>query len=350
MSFFEDRTPETIKRWNEDTWLVMDRGTFFVCKAIKPEDLQLYKTLVEVNSPYIAHVYDVTVLEDRLSVVQEYVQGETLEEYLQEYGPLTEAEVFQIVLEVLDGLAQMHEKGIVHRDLTPKNIIMTRDKHVKVIDFGISRVEKQGASKDTEFLGTAGFAAPEQYGFRQTSPRTDIYAVGVLMNYMLTLNFPNEELATGKLRPVIQKCTKMDESDRYQTVEDVQRSLILLMNPEARQTASKKKMDHPNAIPGYRYNILWVNVLASIYYVIAGLIVLGSCFIGAFSLYERIISPVVFALILLAPIPILFNYRNWLEKFPMTKGRSLGAKILWQVLGCILIGVLILVLVPTTNI
>ncbi|MBQ8063438.1 MAG: serine/threonine protein kinase, partial [Clostridia bacterium] len=265
MGFFENRTPEIIKQWNDMTWLVMDRGSFYVCKVVSFEDLELYKKLVEIDSPYIARVYDVTLVQDRLCAVQEYIQGETLEEYLQEKGPLTEQVVCDVTLELLEGLGAMHDRGIIHRDLTPKNIIVTGDDHIKVIDFGISRVEKAGASTDTEFLGTAGFAAPEQYGFRQTSPRTDIYAVGVLMNYMLTLKIPNEELVEGTLRPIIEKCTRMDEADRYQSVEALQ-AVLSAMQPNPLKQARPQT---GNWLPGFRHGVLWHKVIAGIYYFFA---------------------------------------------------------------------------------
>ena len=326
MGFFENRTPEIIKQWNDMTWLVMDRGSFYVCKVVSFEDLELYKKLVEIDSPYIARVYDVTLVQDRLCAVQEYIQGETLEEYLQEKGPLTEQVVCDVTLELLEGLGAMHDRGIIHRDLTPKNIIVTGDDHIKVIDFGISRVEKAGASTDTEFLGTAGFAAPEQYGFRQTSPRTDIYAVGVLMNYMLTLKIPNEELVEGTLRPIIEKCTRMDEADRYQSVEALQ-AVLSAMQPNPLKQARPQT---GNWLPGFRHGVQWHKVVAGIYYFFALQMLLVGAAIGDFGFDGHFLIPIATALMLLAPVLILFNTGNWLQKFPLTKDHRQGTKMLWQ--------------------
>lgn len=364
MSIFGNRTPEIIKKWNENTWLVLDRGVFYVCKAALPEDMELYRKLVEVNNLYIARVFDVCVVNDRLCVVQEYVQGETLEEYLQEHGVQAESIVCSVALELCQGLKALHQRGIVHRDLTPKNIIVTTDGLVKIIDFGISRVEKVEASTDTEFLGTVGFAAPEQYGFKQTSARTDIYSLGVLMNYMLTLRFPNEELAGGKLQSVIMQCTKMDEADRYRNVDALMEELWVIdkvasqkktgnTNPKesSRSTAvaipenTKIRLDH---IPGFRHDVWWHKVVAVMYYFSVGMLVLVGPFIGDFGLDGRFLIPIAFTLMYLAPVPILFNLGNWMDKFSKTAGKPRSAQILWQSLiyfACLMIAVVLILII-----
>lgn len=86
----------------------------------------------------------------------------------------------------------MHKYSITHRDITPSNIIIGFDGVVKIIDFGISRLHKENAKHDTQVLGTEGYAAPEQFGFKQSDCKTDIYALGVLLNYMLTGHIPSE--------------------------------------------------------------------------------------------------------------------------------------------------------------
>ena len=293
MAFFEGRTPEIVKQWNSNTWLVMDRGTFYVLKTVLAEDLELYKKLILVKSPYFAKVYDVTVLEDQFVAVLEYVQGETLEQYLKSRGTLEEYTTCSIAYDICQALEQLHYFGIIHRDITPKNIIITGDGTAKVIDFGISRLEKKGATRDTEFLGTAGFAAPEQYGFSQTSPRTDIYAVGVLMNYMLTLKFPNEELASGSLRPIIEQCIHIDEADRYRNVDALKSTLrkYLSNHEEATNTAKRSESDGTefslNALPGFRHNIWWHKVVAVLYYISSFMMVLVGVPIGDYGLAGR---------------------------------------------------------------
>lgn len=339
MGIFGNRTPETIKQWNEKTWLVRDRESLYVCKAVLPDEIDLYKKLSEVSSPYIAKVIDVCVVNDTLCAVQEYVKGQTLEDYLRSQGNLSQATVRSIALQLCDGLGELHKKGIIHRDLTPKNIIVMNRQRVKLIDFGISRIERENASADTEFLGTAGFAAPEQYGFQQSTARTDIYSLGVLINYMLVGTFPNEQLASGQLRPVIVKCTKMDESDRYQTTNELARTLMMWgKDPDAL----------PSNVPGFRHNVWWHKLIALSYYLTAGMLTASSVFITDYGFHGRIMAPIIFTLFFLLPVPIIFNGWNWLERFALTSGKSAFTRRSWQALAlfaCYAIGVLMAAIV-----
>ena len=96
---------------------------------------------------------------------------------------------------------------------------------MKLIDFDASRFFKKGQSKDTVIIGTAGYAAPEQLGFAQSDERTDIFALGVLMNVMLTGEHPTNKLYKGKLRKVIEKCIQLDPQKRYKNVEELKKIL-----------------------------------------------------------------------------------------------------------------------------
>ena len=338
MAFFEGRQPEVIKRWNNETTLVMDRGSFYVLKQLPSEDLGLAKTLMEVNSPHIARILGVELLDGTFFAVQEYVEGVTLEEYLRESGPLDAEKTRQVALELCDGLEALHARGIVHRDLTPKNIVVTAQEHVTIIDFGISRVERAGASSDTEFLGTAGFAAPEQFGFKQSTARTDIYSLGVLMNYMQTMEFPNEHLAEGKLKTAIETCTKMDEADRYPSVRELRKVL---------ENDGKSRGELP-ALPGFRKGVWWHKVIASLYYFSAVMTTLTMFFLPDYGLHGRLLVPIAFALMLLAPVPIFFNYGNWVSKLPPKGKKPQSIEAAWMVLTYLLaffVAVIIIVLV-----
>lgn len=328
MGFFENRTPDLVKQWSETTCLVMDRGRFYVCKEVQPEELDLYRVLSEVESPYIAHVYGTDYVGESMRVIQEYVEGETLEEHLAHSGAMHENAVRTLVGELCDGLTALHAKGIVHRDLTPKNIVLTKEGHGKIIDFGISRMEKETASTDTEFLGTVGFAAPEQYGFRQTSARTDIYSLGVLMNYMLTKEFPNEQLTGGNLRSIIETCTKMDEADRYQSAESLKAALLEGELPRMSEKEVKHSKDE--GLPGFRDGTLWKKFLAGIYYFCAVGIVLIGFFIPDYGFHGRLMIPIAFFLLFVAPILLLFNAWDWTGKLRLTKDKSESSQKTWK--------------------
>lgn len=351
MAFFEGRTPEIIHQCNDKTILVKDRGTNYVCKKVLPSELELYEKLMATNCQQIAKVYGFDFIIEGLWVVQEYVPGVTLERYLQMHGKLDELTTCAIAYDICEALETLHGIGVIHRDLTPKNLIITEDGALKVIDFGISRIEKEGSTTDTELLGTAGFAAPEQYGFSQTSPRSDIYSLGVLINYMRTLHFPKEELEKGALSSVIEKCIMMDEKDRYQNATEVKEELLSVGQflktgkKENRKATQKKKKQippltklngdpfkNPNALPGFRQDNPLHRIIGSLYYAFALLGFFSAVLSPEETVLKTVIVLVVFILVLFLPIPIIFNYLNWLERIPLTRGRPRGVQGIFQVM------------------
>lgn len=335
--------PEIVKQVNESTLLILDEGSFYIYKAMALADMELYKTLVSLKSPFLAKVYGTTLFEDAFFAVLEYVPGRTLEDYLQKHGTMTEREASAFGCDICSGLSVLHGKGVIHRDLTPNNIMVTPSGSIKIIDFGISRLERAGAAKDTEFLGTAGFAAPEQFGFRQTSARTDIYTVGVLINYMCTLQLPNEQLASGRLGYVVSRCVKMDEEDRYSSAEVLRKVLLGELpvdvneqNPErvSPPVDEKHPVLYPKAIPGFRRGVLWHKVLAVWYYMGAVLLFFSSFFLTEYGVAGRIMLPIAFFFLLLAPVFVFFDMGDWTERFALTRGHSKEWKSLWKCLFC----------------
>ena len=119
----------------------------------------------------------------------------------------------------------LHANGFVHRDIKPENIMITNNGTVKLIDFNASRIYDKNKSSDTISLGTIGYASPEQLGINQSDARTDIYALGVLMNVMLTGKPPEIKLYNGKLKKVIVKCTQTIPDNRYKNVKELKRNL-----------------------------------------------------------------------------------------------------------------------------
>ena len=111
----------------------------------------------------------------------------------------------------------LHSMAAVHRDIKPENVIL-RGPDAVLIDFDAARLHKPGAETDTQVLGTTGFAAPEQYGLSQSDVRTDIFALGVLINVMLTGEHPSTKLAEGRMGRVVQRCTQVNPEKRYQNV------------------------------------------------------------------------------------------------------------------------------------
>ena len=105
----------------------------------------------------------------------------------------------------------------VHLDIKPDNVLL-RGGDAVLIDFDAARLYKSELENDTQVLGTTGYAAPEQYGLTQSDSRADIYALGILLNILLTGQHPSRQLAAGRLGRIVQRCTMVAPSKRYKTV------------------------------------------------------------------------------------------------------------------------------------
>jgi serine/threonine protein kinase len=151
--------------------------------------------LARLQHPNLPSIYDYFPEGRHWYLVMSFIQGETLETLLAKAhgGKLPVEKVLHISIQlctVLDYL-HTHQPPIIFRDLKPSNVMLTRDDHLYLIDFGIARHFKAGQSKDTAAYGSAGYSSPEQYGKAQTAPQSDIYSLGALMHQMLSGNDPS---------------------------------------------------------------------------------------------------------------------------------------------------------------
>jgi serine/threonine protein kinase len=152
--------------------------------------------LSSLTHPNLPSLHEKICESEQWYLVMNYLEGETLEDY-QNRAPnkrLMLSEVFTIGLQLCDILAYLHnhQPPIIFRDLKPANIILSSEKKVYVIDFGIARFFKPGKARDTIAFGSPGYAAPEQYGKAQTTPRADIYSLGAILHQLLTGKDPSE--------------------------------------------------------------------------------------------------------------------------------------------------------------
>lgn len=174
---------------------------------------EVYRGLLGVTCRHLPTVYEVAETGEEHLVLEEYVEGDNLGELLQG-ATFTARETVSIISQVCGALWVLHSMGAVHRDVKPENIIL-RGKDAVLIDFDAARLHKPGEDADTRILGTEGFAAPEQYGMGQSDARSDVYAVGVLMNVMLTGAHPSRQLAEGRLGRIVERCTRVNPEKRY---------------------------------------------------------------------------------------------------------------------------------------
>ena len=153
-------------------------------------------------------------------VVEEFLQGETLSARLERKSFLSETEAQKILLQLCDGLVELHAHKIIHRDINPSNLIL-QDGRIRLIDFDAARIFKPGKIFDTKLLGTKGYAPPEQYGGRQTDERSDIYSLGVTMKVLLGNGY------CGRLKKILDVCTQFDPNNRFQSVGELKRAIRL---------------------------------------------------------------------------------------------------------------------------
>lgn len=182
-----------------------------------------YEELYNINCASLPLIYDVINLDDGQIVLEEFIPGVNVSEVM-ESGKYSYMGIRRVMRSVCHALSVLHERNIVHRDIKPENIMITKDGRVVLIDLNAAR-KISNADKDTVILGTVGYASPEQYGITQSDTRTDIYALGILLNVMLTGKHPSEQLAKGKAGWIVRKCTSVNPDNRFQTVEKLSNAL-----------------------------------------------------------------------------------------------------------------------------
>jgi len=179
--------------------------------------------------PGIPRIVDIFYKGGNLYIVEDYIEGETLENRLKREGKLSFEEIREIGVSLCNIIEYLHSFNppIIYRDLKPSNIMLTPSGGVVLIDFGISRRYKAGRARDTVLMGSKGYASPEQYGRGQSTKKTDIYGLGATMYHMAVGSAPaslTEPLKDKSyegvdigLKNIIQKAMQIDEEDRYES-------------------------------------------------------------------------------------------------------------------------------------
>jgi len=197
--------------------------------------------LAGLMHPNMPRIYDHFSEDGHWYLLMDFIDGPTLEEYLlnSQYGYLPLEEVIDIGIQLCTALDYLHTRQppIIFRDLKPANIIRTDNGQLSLIDFGIARHFKPGQLKDTIPFGSVGYAAPEQYGRVQTSPRADIYSLGATLHHLLSGHSPtlnpfrfallqsHGQAVPAELEALIMQMVALDENNRPASVSTISQEL-----------------------------------------------------------------------------------------------------------------------------
>ncbi|GFZ29482.1 hypothetical protein CSC2_00080 [Clostridium zeae] len=233
-------------------------GTVYLCKNLRLDNLWAIKEtekcddinidilsecniLKNLNHPGIPRIVDIFYEKSYVYLVEDYVEGKTLFEYVNDEQEIDLETIKTIILEISEIIDYLHSLNppIIYRDLKPSNIIINSSGKVFLVDFGISKIYKVDSDSDTICMGSSGYAAPEQHGLAQSCRQTDIYGMGMVMYFMLTGKVPfsgaepffdeNYDKNINKdIVKIIKKCVQPEIKDRYSSVSDLKKEVIKL--------------------------------------------------------------------------------------------------------------------------
>ncbi|NUU79478.1 serine/threonine protein kinase [Paenibacillus xylanilyticus] len=219
-------------------WAIKESVTALPCEANMETEAALLTSLRHPRLPLIVDFF-VPDEEGYTYLVMEYIEGQTLSDYHKQCrGKIPLEHMTEFTLQLLDVLSYLHglNPAVIYRDLKPSNIMITPDHEVRLIDFGIARSFKAQNGEDTVKLGTAGFAAPEQYGTGQTDARSDLYGLGALLLYLMTCGAYTEWIqgVESSIRsdvprtyiPVVRRLLRHNPEERFQSADEVRKELL----------------------------------------------------------------------------------------------------------------------------
>lgn len=263
--------------------------TRWAVKEVRKEQGAKFDFLAESNilkrlkHPMLPTIVDIFEDPVNIYIVEDFVEGITLDTLLKQQRKVDEALALQWLRDLCDVLRYLHNQQpnpIIYRDMKPSNIMLQPDGSLKLIDFGIAREYKQESNADTTYVGTKGYAAPEQFGTAQTDARTDIYALGVTIYHLVTGKSPYEPpyqfvpvreldstLSHG-IEYILNKCVQLEPEARYQNVYE-------LLNDLDHIYRFDKAWKRVRAIKRARVAVIVVMLLASLGLMAAGRMVMA---------------------------------------------------------------------------
>lgn len=243
--------------------------------AIDPSFLERFKqearAAAGIAHQNIVSVYDVGTDQGFHYIVMEYVDGTSLKDLITQGAPFSASRAISLILQVLSALSFAHQKGIVHRDIKPQNILVSPDGHVKVTDFGIARAATSGQLTETgTVLGTVHYCSPEQAQGRSVGVGSDLYSAAIVVYEMLTGRLPfegdgalavalkhlqEEPVEPSQLNPrvppqldaIVLKAMAKDPADRYTSAEEMRQALLSYQRFSDQLTSQFAPVTQPRA-------------------------------------------------------------------------------------------------------
>lgn len=225
---------------DSSTFLVKETATGILCvlkwgrnrqTEFLRNEMEIMKKMADRKLSGIPKAYRIFEENGEVYLVREYIEGMSLAQMVLQKGGISEAEICRISRKICQTAEQFQnpDEPMIHRDIKPENIVVTPGSEVVFIDFGTMRSYKKDGSSDTFVVGTRGTAAPEQYGYTQTDQRTDVYAIGQTMLYMVSESYEMNQLSecavSRRMKKIIEKACSFEPDKRYGDAAQLRRAV-----------------------------------------------------------------------------------------------------------------------------
>ena len=225
---------------DSSTFLVKETATGILCvlkwgrnrqTEFLRNEMEIMKKMADRKLSGIPKAYRIFEENGEVYLVREYIEGMSLAQMVLQKGGISEAEICRNSRKICQTAEQFQnpDEPMIHRDIKPENIVVTPGGEVVFIDFGTMRSYKKDGSRDTFVVGTRGTAAPEQYGYTQTDQRTDVYAIGQTMLYMVSESYEMNQLSecavSRRMKKIIEKACSFEPDKRYGDAAQLRRAV-----------------------------------------------------------------------------------------------------------------------------
>ena len=225
---------------DSSTFLVKETATGILCvlkwgrnrqAEFLRNEMEIMEKMADRKLSGVPKAYRIFEENGEVYLVREYIEGMSLAQMVLQKGGISEAEICRISRKICQTAEQFQnpDEPMIHRDIKPENIVVTPGGEVVFIDFGTMRSYKKDGSRDTFVVGTRGTAAPEQYGYTQTDQRTDVYAIGQTMLYMVSESYEKNQLSecavSRRMKKIIEKACSFEPDKRYGDAAQLRRAV-----------------------------------------------------------------------------------------------------------------------------